>query len=154
MDYEVLKFPDNFDVGGYANFGYSMYLRNCGFALRAVPLDTVSPNLNHQITTRLFNSLRKDGKEALRNKTATPSATLCSHFATLRSGRNTSAKRPSKLPYRVTSLSRGTLGVIGQCGLKQQVDIWLRAFSTPPKSFTIAQYKLFSKNRHDFHFHF
>ena len=110
-----IKFLDNSGATSYLNFVYLKYLHNCGFALRAVPNSTVSPSLNNQIT-RLFNSPSKEGKEALRNKTATPSATLCSYFATLRSGRNTSAKRPSKLPYRVTSLSCGTLSEIVDFG--------------------------------------
>ena len=62
-----IKFLDNSGATSYLNFVYLKYLRNCGFALRAVPNSIVSPSLNNQIT-RLFNSPSKEGKEALETK--------------------------------------------------------------------------------------
>ncbi len=52
------------------------YLRNCGFALRAVPNGTVTSNPNEKITM-LFNSKKGNGKRVFGNKTATPLAPLC-----------------------------------------------------------------------------
>ena len=71
------------------------YLRNCGFALRAVPDGTVPSNPNEKITM-LFNSQKGNGKRVFGNKTATPSAPL------LR-GRNTSGYATS-LPLRPNPL--------------------------------------------------
>ena len=97
---------------GEAKFGRSAvepkYLRNCGFALRAVPNGTVPSNPNKYVTM-LQNSQKGNGKRVFGNKTATPSATLRSHSATLRSGRNTLGKRNPKFAYRRTSHTRRTI---------------------------------------------
>jgi len=47
MSYDVIKFPDNFTIQDYTNFGYLEYLCNCGLALRVVPNGTVSLSLNY-----------------------------------------------------------------------------------------------------------
>ena len=104
----------------YMNFVYWKYLRNCGFALRAVPNGTVPSNPNKYVTM-LQNSQKGNGKRVFGNKTATPSATLRSHSATLRSGRNTLGKRNPKFAYRRTSLTPQTL-----CDMfdKKEVEKW------------------------------
>ncbi len=95
MGYGVIKLPNNSLTGEYTIFVYSKYLRNCGFALRAVPNGTVPSNPNEKITM-LFNSQKGNGKRVFGNKTATPSAPL------LR-GRNTGGYATS-LPLRPNPL--------------------------------------------------
>ena len=97
MGLSEIKLPNDSNAGGYANkkFVQSMYLRNCGFALRAVPNGTVPSNPNEKITM-LSNSQKGNGKRVFGNKTATPSAPL------LR-GRNTSGYATS-LPLRPNPL--------------------------------------------------
>ncbi len=75
MGLSEIKLPNDSNAGGYANkkFVQSMYLRNCGFALRAVPNGTVPSNPNEKITM-LSNSQKGNGKRVFGNKTATPSA--------------------------------------------------------------------------------
>ncbi len=50
MGVSEIKFHNNSEVRGYANkkFVQSMYLRNCGFAHRAVPNGTVPSNPNEK----------------------------------------------------------------------------------------------------------
>ena len=94
----VTGLPDNSDMERVIRTQISYnrkYLRNCGFALRAVPNGTVPSNPNEKITM-LFNSQKGNGKRVFGNKTATPSAPL-------RRGRNTSGYATS-LPLRPNPL--------------------------------------------------
>jgi len=90
------ELPNNSNFGRVIRISHTLkYLRNCGFALRAVPNGTVPSNPNEKITM-LFNSQRVNGKRVFGNKTATPSAPL-------RRGRNTSGYATS-LSLRPTPL--------------------------------------------------
>ena len=82
MGMDEIRFPNNSPNREIMRISYNhKYLRNCGFALRAVPNGTVPSNPNEKITM-LFNSQKGNGKRVFGNKTATPSAPL-------RRGRNT-----------------------------------------------------------------
>ena len=73
---KTIEFPDNSHNRWIMCISYNpKYLRNCGFALRAVPNGTVPSNPNEKITM-LSNSQKENGKRVFGNKTTTPSAPL------------------------------------------------------------------------------
>ncbi len=78
MGIDETRVPNNSITGEYTNFVYPKYLRNCGFALRAVP-NGIVPSIPNKYVTMLQNSQKENGKMVFGNKTATPSATLHSH---------------------------------------------------------------------------